>query len=46
MEVATQEPEEYKRHTDSLNLVFSYFDFRFQEIQNQISKNKETNDEI
>ena len=46
MEVVTQELEEYKWHTDSLNLVFSYFDFRFQEIQNQISKNKEAKDEI
>ena len=46
MEVVTQELQKYKRHTDSLNLVFSYFDFRFQEIQNQISKNKETNDKI
>lgn len=46
MEVVTQKLQKYKRHTDSLNLVFSYFDFRFQEIQNQISKNKETKDEI
>lgn len=37
----------YHNHKiESLNLVFSYFDFRFQEIQNQISKNKETKDEI
>ena len=37
----TQELEEIAGQSDPLNLVFSYFDSRFQEIQNQIRKNKD-----
>ena len=41
-EAETQEElEEVTRQSDPLNLVFSYFDSRFQEIQNQIRKNKD-----
>ena len=36
-----EEPEEVAGHSDLLNIVFSYFDSRFQEIQNQIRKNKD-----
>ena len=35
-----EELEEITGQSDPLNLVFSYFDSRFQEIQNQIRKNK------
>ena len=35
-----EEPEEVTGQSDPLNIVFSYFDSRFQEIQNQIRKNK------
>ena len=38
--VRQKEVEEITRQSDSLNLVFSYFDSRFWEIQNQIGKNK------
>ena len=38
--VRREEVEEITRQSDSLNLVFSYFDSRFWEIQNQIGKNK------
>ena len=41
-EVETQEElEEVTRQSDPLNLVFSYFDSRFKEIQNLIRKNKD-----
>ena len=36
-----EELEEITGQSDPLNLVFSYFDSRFQEIQNQIRKNKD-----
>ena len=36
-----EELEEIAGQSDPLNLVFSYFDSRFQEIQNQIRKNKD-----
>ena len=35
-----EELEEIAGQSDPLNFVFSYFDSRFQEIQNQIRKNK------
>ena len=35
-----EELEEITGQSDTLNLVFSYFDSRFQEIQKQIRKNK------
>ena len=35
-----EELDEIAGQSDPLNLVFSYFDSRFQEIQNQIRKNK------
>ena len=35
-----EESEEVSGQSDPLNIVFSYFDSRFQEIQNQIRKNK------
>ena len=36
-----EELEEIAGQSDPLNLVFSYFNSRFQEIQNQIRKNKD-----
>ena len=36
-----EELEEITGQSDPLNLLFSYFDSRFQEIQNQIRKNKD-----
>ena len=36
-----EEPGEVAGQSDPLNIVFSYFDSRFQEIQNQIRKNKD-----
>ena len=36
-----EELEEIAGQSDPLNFVFSYFDSRFQEIQNQIRKNKD-----
>ena len=36
-----EELEEVTRQRDPLNLVFSYFDSRFQEIQSQIRKSKD-----
>ena len=36
-----EELEEITGQSDPLNLVFSYFDSRFQKIQNQIRKNKD-----
>ena len=36
-----EEPEEVTGQSDPLNIVFSYFDSRFQEIQSQIRKNKD-----
>ena len=36
-----EELEEIAGQRDALNFVFSYFDSRFQEIQNQIRKNKD-----
>ena len=36
-----EELEEIAGQSDPLNLVFSYFDSRFQKIQNQIRKNKD-----
>ena len=41
-EAETQEKlEEITTQRDPLNLVFSYFDTRFQEIQNQIRSNSD-----
>ena len=40
-EDVTHELEEVRRQSDSLKLVFNYFESRFQEIQNQIRKSKE-----
>ena len=36
-----EELEEIAGQSDPLNLAFSYFDLKFQEIQNQIRKNKD-----
>ena len=36
-----EEPEEVTGQSDPLNIVFSYFDSKFQEIQSQIRKNRD-----